>query len=52
MKELTIKFHNFTLILNVEQQFVLCMDWLGYCERYTMAKFYEIVDRVAKEKRL
>lgn len=50
MKELTIKFHDFTLFINVDQQFVVHVSWLGACERYSMEHYFNLVER-ARGKR-
>lgn len=46
MKEITIRFHDFTLILNVDQQFVLHINWLGQVERYSMEQYFQVCQKV------
>lgn len=46
MKNLTIEFDNFTLFINVKQQFVVYMNWLGKCETYSMNEFFEVLEKI------
>lgn len=50
MKTVTIEFGWMTLIFNVPQQFVVCIDWLGNCERISMERFFTLVETEQKRR--
>lgn len=48
MKEVHITFKDFSLIINVGHQRVVYINWLGQCESYSMERFFELLETIAK----